>query len=193
MEEEKEFLDKYELGLTRELMGICTQQRLLGGRLLPSPDLDDKWESIAGEYMVDGVREIAKYPTVALGWMMYVGMAVAHYWDEDWSIFGNLDNLYAYIRDKRGFDCMDEYIRETVLRMNPKDKPSSGRLFNDYQNMEELVRACSTAALNRIRREQIEPQSPLAFRVYLRSIHALYLIGASVELYRLGYKYEAQG
>lgn len=90
MEEEKEFLDRYELGLTRELLGICTQQQLLGGRLLPSPDLDDKWESIAGEYIVDGVREIAKYPTVALGWMMYVGMAVAHYWDEDWTIFGNL-------------------------------------------------------------------------------------------------------
>lgn len=192
MEEEKEFLDRYELGLTRELLGICTQQQLLGGRLLPSPDLDDKWESIAGEYIVDGVREIAKYPTVALGWMMYVGMAVAHYWDEDWTIFGNLDNLYAYIRDKRGFDCMDEYIRETVLCMNPKDKPSSGCLFNDYQNMEELVRACSASALNRIRREQIEPQSPLAFRVYLRSIHALYIVGASVELYRLGYKYEAQ-
>lgn len=46
----------------------------------------------------------------------------------------------------------------------------------------------STICLTQIRREQIEPQSPMAFRVYLRSIHALYVIGASVELYRLGYK-----
>jgi hypothetical protein len=186
--EEKEYLDKYEQSLTVELLKVCTQQGRLAGQLLPSPDLDEKWEQLAQPYMGDAIKEIAKYPTVALGWMMYVGMAVAHYWDVDWEVYGNIENLYEYIRDKRGFDEMDEYVRETVLGLSPKAKPREGKQMNDYDEVEEFVRTLSTICLTQIRREQIEPQSPMAFRVYLRSIHALYVVGASVELYRLGYK-----
>jgi hypothetical protein len=83
---------------------------------------------------------------------------------------------------------MDEYVRETVLGLSPKAKPQEGKQMNEYDEVEELVRTLSTICLTQIRREQIEPQSPMAFRVYLRSIHALYVVGASVELYRLGYK-----
>ena len=186
--EEKEYLDNYEQRLTAELLKVCTQQGKLAGQLLPSPDLDDKWEEVAQPYMGDAIKEIAKYPTVALGWMMYVGMAVAHYWDVDWEVYGKIENLYEYIRDKRGFDEMDEYVRETVLGFRPDAKPAEGQPMNEYDGTEELVRMLSTICLTQIRREQIEPQSPMAFRVYVRSIHALYVIGASVELYRLGYK-----
>ena len=186
--EEKEYLDKYEQNLTKELLRVCTQQGKLAGQLLPSPDLDDKWEEVAQPYMGDAIKEIAKYPTVALGWMMYVGMAVAHYWDVDWEVYGKIENLYEYIRDKRGFDEMDEYVRESVLGFRPDAKSQDGKQVNEYDEVEELVRMLSTICLTQIRREQIEPQSPMAFRVYVRSIHALYVIGASVELYRLGYK-----
>lgn len=186
--EEKEYLDKYEQSLTGELLKVCTQQGYLAGQLLPSEDLDEKWEQIAQPYLGDAIKEIAAYPTVAVGWMMYMGMAVAHYWDVDWALYGKMENLYEYVRDKRGFDCMDEHIREKVLGLSPKDKPEDGKLRNEYDALEELVHMLSTIGLTRIRREQIEPQSPLAFRVYVRTIHALYLIGASVELYRLGYK-----
>lgn len=189
--EEKEYLDKYEQNLIVELLKVCTQQGKLEGQLLPSPDLDDKWEEVAQPYMGDAIKEIAKYPTVALGWMMYLGMAIAHYWDIDWELYGKIPNLYEYIRVKRGFDCMDEYVRETVLGFSPKAKPADGQAMNEYDAMEELVRMLSTICLTQIRREQIEPQSPMAFRVYLRSIHALYLVGASLELYRLGYKMTA--
>lgn len=186
--EEKEYLDKYEQSLTGELLKVCTQQGYLAGQLLPSEDLDEKWEQIAQPYLGDAIKEIAAYPTVAVGWMMYMGMAVAHYWDVDWALYGKMENLYEYVRDKRGFDCMDEHIREKVLGLSPKDKPADGKLRNEYDALEELVHMLSTIGLTRIRREQIEPQSPLAFRVYVRTIHALYLIGASVELHRLGYK-----
>lgn len=181
--EQKEYLDKFEQTLIRELLKIGTQQGRLDGQLLPSPDLDDKWESLAQPYMGDAVKEIAKYPTVALGWMMYLGMAVAHYWDIDWQVYGNIENLYEYIRDKRGFDCMDEHIRETVLGIKPADP--------EYSNMEEFVRICSTLCLTHIRRENVEPQSPMAFHIYVRCIHALYLIGASIVFYKAGYKMNA--
>lgn len=186
--DEQVYLDKYEQRLTAELLRVCTQQGKLAGQLLPSPDLDDKWEEIAQPYMGDAIKEIAKYPTVALGWMMYLGMAVAHYWDVDWAVYGKIPGLYEYIRDKRGFDCMDEYVRETVLGFKPDANAPKGQMQNDYDAIEELVRMLATICLTQIRREQIEPQSPMAFRVYVRSIHALYVIGASVELYRLGYK-----
>ena len=64
--EEKEYLDKYEQNLIVELLKVCTQQGKLEGQLLPSPDLDDKWEEVAQPYMGDAIKEIAKYPTVAL-------------------------------------------------------------------------------------------------------------------------------
>lgn len=186
--ENKEYLDKYEQGLIKELLKVCTQLGYLEGILLPSEDLDNKWQDIAQPYLGDAVKEIASYPTVALGWMMYMGMAVAHYWDMDWDLYGKMENLYGYVRDKRGFDCMDEYIREKVLGLSPEAKSADGKTQNEYDALEELVRMLSTISLTHIRREQIEPQSPMAFRVYVRTIHALYVIGASVELYRLGYK-----
>lgn len=49
--EEKEYLDNYEQRLTAELLKVCTQQGKLAGQLLPSPDLDDKWEEVAQPYM----------------------------------------------------------------------------------------------------------------------------------------------
>lgn len=173
-----EYLDNYEQNLITELVKVCTQQNKLAGNVLPSPDLDDQWETIANTYIGDAVKEIAKYPTVALGWMMYVGMAVAHYWDDDWNIYGKIPNLYEYLRDKRGFDCLDEYVRDTVL----------GLQGEEYDRLEDFVRICATICLTQIRRENIEPQSPMAFHVFVRSIHALYLIGTSIELYRQGYK-----
>ncbi len=185
---EQEYLDQYEQNLTRELLRVCSQQGWLEGQLLPSPDLDDKWPELAQPYMGDAIKEIAAYPTVALGWMMYVGMAVAHYWDVDWALYGKIENLYEYLRDKRGFDCMDEHIRETVLGLSPDAKPAEGKSQNEYDEVEELVRMLATICLTQIRREQIEPQSPMAYHVYVRTIHALYIIGASVELRRLGYK-----
>ena len=68
--------------------------------------------------MPDAIREFPNYPTVALGWIMYVGMAVAKYWDEDWELYSKVENLYAYLRDQTDFDHTDDYIREKVLLLN---------------------------------------------------------------------------
>ena len=84
-------------------------------RLPECPDVEDKWEEIAKAYIPDGIREFNDFPSASLGWMMYIGMAVAKFWDAEWDIYSKIDNLYAYMRDKRGYDAMDEYIREDVL------------------------------------------------------------------------------
>ena len=178
--QQEEYLNQFEFRLVKELVKVASQQNRLSGNLLPSPDLDAKWEEIAQPYIADAVKEIATYPSVALGWMMYVGMAVAHLWDIDWAVYGGIKGLYEYLRDKRGFDCLDEYIRETTLGIRPTEA--------EYTKLEDLVRMSATICQTHIRREGIEPQSPIAFHVFVRAIHALYLVGASIELHKLGYK-----
>ena len=82
------------------------------------------------------------------------------------------------MRDLRGFDCMDEAIREGIL----------GLSGDAYKAEERIVGDCAQIVLNLIRHEQIEPSTPLAYHAYIRALHQLYLIGAATELIRLGYK-----
>lgn len=178
--EQNEYLDKFEENVTMNLLQMATSMQLLDGQLLDSPDISEKWEQIAPSYVADAVKEIVDYPTVALGWAMYLGMAVAHYWDEDWEVYGNVPNLYEYIRDKRGFDYMDEVVRGEILMFKEPE----------YTETEKLVQTFAKQILTKIYHEQIEPQSPLAFHVYARSIKILYHLGAAIELKALGYKFE---
>lgn len=179
MEDEKAYLDKFEQTLVQNLVQLCSGWNRLGGQLLASEDLDALWEPIAEGYMPDGVREIAKYPTVSLGWMMYIGMALGHLWDKDWKRVQKQEDVYAFLREPRGFDAMDEHIAEDILKLNP----------GEAEKLEEVVRTCATVALTQIRREGVEPQSPMAFHIYVRAIHALYVVGIAVELFHMGYKF----
>ena len=52
-------------------------------RLPECPDVEDKWEPIAKAYIPDGIREFQDFPSASIGWMMYIGMAVAKLWDTE--------------------------------------------------------------------------------------------------------------
>ena len=142
------YLERYESQLTEQLLRLCTETGALNGQLLETPDLEMVWEAVAQPYVADAVPEIPQYPTVAIGWMGFVGMALAHLWEPGWA------------------PCAQhpEYV--------------------------SLVQRCAEAALDAIRHEKIEPQSPLAFHAYVRSLHVLYRIGAALELRRMGYHFE---
>ena len=73
-----------------------------------SPEIEELWPKIPQSYLPDGIREFAGYPIVSLAWMMYTGMAVAKYWDTDWQLYSQVDDLYKYLRDQRDFDHMDD-------------------------------------------------------------------------------------
>ena len=140
---------------------------------------DSQGLSIAKAYLPDGIREFQDFPSASLGWMMYIGMAVAKMWDTEgmeqreqsdacidsaesrqnstegqWEIYGNIEDLYAYMRDKRGYDAMDEYIREEIL---------------------PLVH------------QHLEPGTKAAFNGFVSCLHQLYLMGAAIQLKRMGY------
>lgn len=178
--EQIEYLDRYEQDLMQHMLRMLTSMGLLNRQLLESEDISDKWDEIAPSYVQDAVREIAEYPTVALGWAMYMGMAVAHFWDKDWEFYSQMPNLYEYLREKRGFDFLDEVVRGEVLGLEGEE----------FAEAEKIVQGCSQQVLDKIRHEQIDPQSPTAFHVFARSIHTLYLLGAAIQLKAMGYSFE---
>ena len=139
--------------------------------------MEGKWEEIAKAYISDGIREFQEYPSASLGWMMYVGMAVAKYWDSEWEIYSKLPDLYAYMRDKRGYDSMDEYIREEVLLLSGAD----------YTAIEKTVGECASRVYNALMHQRLEPGTKEAFNGYVACLHQLYLMGAAIQLKRMGY------
>ena len=167
------FEDKLHQDLRHFLLAI----KEVDERLPECPDVEDKWEEIAKSYLPDGIREFNDFPSASLGWMMYIGMAVAKFWDTEWDSYTKIDDLYVYMRDKRGYDSMDEYIREEVLLL-------SG---NDYALMEKLVGECASRVYNALRHQNIEPGTKEAFDAYVSCLHQLYLFGAAMQLKRMGY------
>lgn len=176
----KVYLENFESRLMNELLKICTQYKALEGTLLSTEDIDARWHDIAPEYVADAVPNIADFPTVAIAWAGYVGMAVAHQWDEDWAT--HCKDEYMSLYGPAGFDDMDENIVQKVLGFHLESQ--------EAKNIEQMMRRLGETALTLIRRENIEPQSPMAFHTYARAIKVMFRIGAAIELKRLGYKFE---
>ena len=176
--EELDYIAKYEGVISMQLWDFLREKDEIDGIFPDAPDIEGKWEQIGQAYLADGVREFSDYPTVSLGWMMFVGMAVAKMWDADWERYSAEENLYVPLRDARGYDYMDEYICEEVLGLAAEDAKALTGLVGD-------VAAMVYASL---RRENFEPGTPMAFNAYIRSLYQLYRYGAAVELRRLGYR-----
>ena len=174
------FLNRFEEKIVNELLRICTSRKMLNGTLLATDDINGRWETLAPEYVADAVTQIADYPTVSIAWAGYLGMAVAHGWDKNWQEC--LKTPYNAYYGEQGFDDMDEHIVQHVLGLSLDSKQA--------QDIEAIIRTCAQTAVTLIRREQIEPQSPMAFHVFARAVKVMYRIGAALELKRLGYKFE---
>lgn len=170
-------MEKFENMIRQDLHQFLLSMKEVDARLPECPDVEDKWEQIAKAYIPDGIREFQDYPSASLGWMMYIGMAVAKLWDTEWDIYSKLDDLYTYLRDKRGYDHLDEYIREEVLQQTG----------DDYTALEKLVGECASRVYNALRHQDIEPGTKEAFNAYVSCLHQLYLMGAAMQLNRMGY------
>ena len=154
------------------------QEHGLVDEILPNaPDIEEKWQGIAEAYLPDGIKEFSAYPTVSLGWMMYVGMAIAKYWDEDWELYNKVENLYTYLRNRIDYDHMDDYICEKVLLLSAEDR----------QQLTTIVGECAARTNNLLHHLGLAPGSPEAFHSYVAALHQLYYMGAAVQLKRMGY------
>ena len=162
-------MEKLEEQIHSDLQQYLLSVNEVDERMPECPDVEGKWEAIANAYIPDGVREFQNYPLASLGWMMYIGMALAKMWDDDWQYYAAKDDLYVYLRDKRGYDAMDEYIRRDVLQLKGKE----------FAATEELVSECASRVHNTGTKE--------AFLGYVACLHQLYLYGVAVQLKRMGY------
>ena len=142
-----------------------------------APDIEALWQKIGESYLPDAMREFSKYPTVALGWIMFVGMAIAKYWDEDWELYGKVENLYLYLRDRIDFDHMDDYICQQVLLLDE----------NAHKALSNIVAECAARTYNKLIHQGLEPGTEAAFRGFIAALHQMYLMGAAVQLNSMGY------
>ena len=170
-------MEKIEETLRKDLHQFLLSMKEVDEHLPECPDVEDKWEDIAKAYIPDGIREFQSFPLASLGWMMYIGMAVAKLWDTEWEIYSKIEDLYAYMRDKRGYDSMDEYIREEVLLLRGVD----------YTVLERVTGECASRVYNTLMHQHIEPGTREAFNGYVASLHQLYLMGVAAQLKRMGY------
>lgn len=157
-------------------MYLAGRQRV-DNQLPDAPDIEEQWAKIGESYLPDAMREFSKYPTVALGWIMFVGMAIAKYWDEDWELYGKVDNLYEYLRDRIDFDHMDDYILDQVLLLDE----------NEHKATSTIVAECAARTYTLLIHQGYEPGTEAAFRGFIAALHQMYLMGAAMELKRLGY------
>lgn len=109
-------IETYADKLESELVRICRQCGFpvtsAQSMLLSSPDIDEHWQKLGGDYIADAMPQIADYPTVAVAWASYLGMAVACGWDSDWSVCANMP--YTVYYGNQGFDDMDDHIIKTL-------------------------------------------------------------------------------
>ena len=168
---------QFEEQLHLDLHQFLQSVKEVDARLPECPDIEDKWAQIAKAYIPDGIKEFNDFPSASLGWMMYIGMAIAKYWDTEWAIYSNIDDLYAYMRDKRGYDAMDEFVREDVLQLRG----------SDYTALEQLVGECASRVYNALMHQRLEPGTKEAFNGYVACLHQLYLFGAAMQLHRMDY------
>ena len=178
-----EYLDKFEIGLLEKLIGLCHSYDTLNGIFPSSEDIDDYWRVMAPEYLADAVQQVRDYPTVSVGWAAYMGMAVANGWDNDWKKM--MVTPYNEFYGERGFDDMDENIVTQFLGLSLESEIN--------RKLEDMIRRCAELTVDLIRHEQVEPQSQLAYHIFVRACRAMFRLGAALELERLGYKMQPMG
>ena len=160
------------------LLQYLRQEGAVGERFPICQDVEDKWENILNAYMPDGVREYNEYPMVSLGWIMFVGMAMAKYWDVDWEKYADKNDIYENLREKRGYDEMDEYILEEVLEFDEEK----------CKKVTDIVADCACITNTFLRNQNIEPGTKAAVEAYFECLHQLYLMGMAMQLNDMGYK-----
>ena len=175
-----EQLRRFETNLQQELLRVATSCGMLDRVLLATDDIDEHWKRLASEYMADAVPQVQQYPTVSVAWAGYLGMGVAHLWDESWEYYAL--KPYTIFHGKQGFDDMDEHILEKIMGLSLTSE--------EARRLENVMRRLAETAIQHIRREQIEPSPPMAFHAFARACKAVYRVGAAIELKRLGDKFE---
>lgn len=179
---EAEKLQPYTEALERLLLRLGEEEGLLGKQLLETDDLTALFPELTQAYLGDAVPDFEQYPLVSLGWIAFVGMAMAALWDSDWEQYGAIPagELYQQIRDARGWDELDEYVLEEAIGLRKES--------DEAKRYTAFLRRATEQAYSALMHERAEPSTPLAFQLYGRTLYVLYRLGIALGLNLLGYK-----
>ena len=170
-------MEDFATALQTDLHRFLVERDMVDERLPECPDVEGKWPPIAEAYLPDGAREFASYPVASLGWMMLIAMAVTKFWDQDWERYDKVEDLYLMLRDKRGYDNLDEYILDEVLDLHG----------DAAEQMQNLVGDCAERVKRALFRLEVEPSTADAFRAYVICLQTMYLMGMAIQLKAMGY------
>lgn len=175
-----EIYDAFEQKLRAELIKLCTQYGMMDSQLLRSDDIDAKWDEFSRDCLIDAVHNFNDYPEFALACTAYLGMAVACQWDSNWG--ASHSRKYIEYYGSRGYDDMDEHILRDILGYALDSE--------NAKKINSLYAKCAELTLTLIRHEGFESASVEAYYILIRCVKVMFQIGESVELFRLGYKFE---
>lgn len=178
--EETVYYKAFESRLEQELLRVCTNEKMQAGQLLTSEDIDAKWREYAPEYLADAVHEVQAYPQCAVLWAAYAGLAVARWWHDDWARYSKYE--YSRLYGSRGFDNLDDHVVNDILGY----KPGSDKA----RKLEAMMEKIASMTIGLIRHENAEPQSERAYRLFASAERVVFRMGASLELYALGYHWQ---
>ena len=170
-------MENFAENLLNDLHRYLVDRGAVDQRLPECPDVEEKWPAVAEAYLPDGAREFNLYPIASLGWMMFIGMAIAKFWDTDWKKYAQIGDLYTPLRDKRGYDHLDEYVMDEVLDLHG----------DDAEAMQNLVGDCAERAKRALFAQDIEPGTADAFKGYVACLQCMYQLGMAVQLKAMGY------
>lgn len=177
MEDNKKFVAEFEEKVRKDLIDFLKFKKALDRQEPQCPDVEEKWTEIGRAYIPDGIREFKDYPVVSLGWIMFMGMAMAYYWDTDWEKYATKNDCYEELRDKAGYDNFDTTVVENLL----------GYSGEKAEQIIDNVAECASRVYSLLTHSHIEPGTDVAFGCYVAALHQLYLAGMAVELNALGY------
>lgn len=177
MTQDKEFVTQFENKVREDLTSFLQRKGAMDEKAPDCPDVEQKWTEIGRAYLPDGIREFEKYPYTSLGWMMFIGMAMAYYWDIDWQKYSAEKNPYEQLRDKRGYDELDTTVVEDLL----------GYTGEAAEKVIATVGECASRVYSLLTHNHIEPGTDIAFGCYIAALHQLYIAGMRMELNALGY------
>jgi hypothetical protein len=172
--EEKTYLESFEARVKESVLLPVIE---LNGDFILTDDISSQWERMQQDYIADAVTQIADYPEVSVAWAAYLGLAVAEGWDRDWEKLSQ--SPYTSFYGQQGFDDMDDNILMNHLGLALDS--------DEAQRYVSLFRTCAKIVTNSIRREQIPPQSPLAYHCFVIVCRLMFNLGASLRLKHLGY------
>lgn len=173
-------ISDFEQKLTQKLVEQTTRYNILAGKLLSSQDINEYWRQHAPEYLADAVLQVRQYPLTSVAWAAYMGMGVAHEWDTNWERGSQL--AYTHYYGDQGFDNMDDHVMANLLGVDIESVHAT--------TLAVIVQNLARTTISTIQHQGVEPQTKMAYLLFATSCKAMFRLGAAIELFRLGYKWE---